>query len=76
MTLFTFFRLLFCCASVLGLLSCIHVREAVYLDIYQGEPIPFEEMIDIFNKSPVNLYRRGSYNKAAPSLSAPRHQSA
>ena len=43
---FTFFRLLVCCGSVLGLLSCIHVREAVYLDMYRGEPIPFEEMID------------------------------
>ena len=49
--LFTFFRLLFCCASVLGLLSCIHVREAVYLDIYQGEPIPFEEMIESLTKA-------------------------
>jgi uncharacterized iron-regulated protein len=27
-------------------LSCIHLREAVHFDVYQGEPIPFEEMID------------------------------
>lgn len=27
-------------------LSCIHFREAIQLDVYQGEPIPFEEMID------------------------------
>jgi uncharacterized iron-regulated protein len=51
--LFTFFRLLFCCASVLGLLSCIHLREAVYLDIYQGEPITFEEMIESVTKARV-----------------------
>jgi len=51
MTLFTLFRLLFCCGSVLGLLSCIHLREAVYLDIYQGEPIPFEEMIASLTKA-------------------------
>ena len=25
--------------------SCVHLRETVYLDLYQGEPIPFEEMI-------------------------------
>ena len=50
---FTLFRLLFCCASVLGLLSCIHVREAVYLDIYQGEPITFEEMLESVTKARV-----------------------
>jgi uncharacterized iron-regulated protein len=50
---FTFFRLLFCCVSVLGLLSCIHLREAVYLDIYQGEPITFEEMIESVTKARV-----------------------
>jgi uncharacterized iron-regulated protein len=38
---------------VAGLLSCIHVREAVYLDIYQGEPIPFEEMIESLTKARV-----------------------
>lgn len=27
-------------------LSCIHFREAVHLDVYRGEPVPFEEMID------------------------------
>jgi uncharacterized iron-regulated protein len=27
-------------------LSCIHFRESVHLDVYQGEPIPFAEMID------------------------------
>jgi len=27
-------------------LSCMHFREAVHLDVYQGEPVPFEEMID------------------------------
>lgn len=51
MTLFTFFRLLVCCGSVLGLLACIHVREAVYLDMYQGEPIPFKEMIESLTKA-------------------------
>ena len=51
MTLFTLLRLLFCCGSMLGLLSCIHVREAVYLDIYQGEPIPFEEMLASLTKA-------------------------
>ena len=49
----TFFRLLTCCCSMLGLLSCIHVREAVYLDLYQGEPIPFEEMVDSLTKARV-----------------------
>lgn len=48
---FTLFRLLTCCCCVLGVLSCIHVREAVYLDLYQGEPITFEEMVESLTKA-------------------------
>jgi len=27
-------------------LSCVHFREPLHLDVYRGEPVPFEEMID------------------------------
>lgn len=38
--------LVICLVVFLALPSCIHVREAVHFDAYQGEPVPFEEMID------------------------------
>jgi uncharacterized iron-regulated protein len=34
-----------------GALSCIYLREATYLDVYQGEPISFEEMIESLTKA-------------------------
>lgn len=35
-----------CFSSFPGVLSCIHFRETVYLDVYRGEPISFEEMVE------------------------------
>ena len=33
-------------SSFLTVFSCIHFREKVYLDVYRGEPIDFEEMVE------------------------------
>jgi uncharacterized iron-regulated protein len=33
------------------LLSCVHLREKTYLDVYQGEPIYIEEMIESLTKA-------------------------
>ena len=41
-----FTSLLILSAVFLLPLSCVHFREPVHLDVYRGEPIPFEEMID------------------------------
>jgi uncharacterized iron-regulated protein len=38
--------LLICPVVFLLPFSCIHFREAVHFDVYQGEPVPFAEMID------------------------------
>ena len=40
-----FFSTLVCCAVLCTLTSCIHFRETTFLDVYQGEPILFEEML-------------------------------
>ncbi len=47
----SFFRILFSCFCLVVLLSCIHFRESIYFDIYRGEPISFEEMIDSLTKA-------------------------
>jgi uncharacterized iron-regulated protein len=41
-----FTSLLILSAVFLLPLSCVHFREPVHLDVYRGEPVPFEEMID------------------------------
>ena len=43
---FKFLCFLVCFSSFLAVLSCIHFRETVYLDVYRGEPISFEEMVE------------------------------
>jgi uncharacterized iron-regulated protein len=39
------------CSLIFILSSCVHVREATYLDVYQGEPIVFEEMLGSLSKA-------------------------
>ena len=39
--------------GVLAFTSCIHLREKVYLDVYQGEPLTFEEMVDSLAKTKI-----------------------
>jgi len=41
------------CLVLCTLPSCIHLREEVYLDVHQGEPISFEEMIESLAKARV-----------------------
>lgn len=44
----------FVCCTALGVaLSCVHLRESTCLDVYQGEPISFEEMLDSLTKARV-----------------------
>ena len=40
-----------CCAVLSAVLSCVHLREKTYLDVYQGEPISFEEMLESLTKA-------------------------
>lgn len=40
-----------CCSALWVVLSCVHLRESTYLDVYQGEPISFEEMLDSLIKA-------------------------
>ena len=40
------FGILLYSISLFTLTSCIHFREKTYLDVYQGEPISFEEMME------------------------------
>ena len=37
---------LICVSGFLAVCSCVHFREAVYLDVYRGEPISFDEMVE------------------------------
>ena len=37
---------LICFSGFLAVFSCVHFRETVYLDVYRGEPISFEEMVE------------------------------
>ena len=37
--------------SLFTLTSCIHFREKTYLDVYQGEPISFEEMMESLTRA-------------------------
>ena len=39
------------CLVLCTLPSCVHLREETCLDVYQGEPISFEEMIDSLSKA-------------------------
>lgn len=43
---FRFLYFLVCCSGFLTVFSCIHFREKVYLDVFRGEPIAFEEMVE------------------------------
>ncbi|MBW2553701.1 MAG: ChaN family lipoprotein, partial [Deltaproteobacteria bacterium] len=43
--------LFICCAVLFAVLSCVHLREKTYLDVYQGEPISFEEMLESLTKA-------------------------
>lgn len=44
-------KFIFYLTNLFSLLSCVHFREATYLDVYQGEPISFEEMVESLTKS-------------------------
>ena len=48
---FKFLCFLVCCSGFLAVLSCVHFRETVYLDVYRGEPIAFEEMVESLTKA-------------------------
>ena len=39
--------------SLFSLCACVHLREEIYLDVYQGEPISFEEMVESLTKARV-----------------------
>jgi len=41
------------CIVLVTLPSCIHFREKTYLDVYQGEPISFEEMLGSLTRARV-----------------------
>ena len=43
--MFRFMSFLICMAVSVTPLSCVHFREATHFDVYQGEPISFEEMM-------------------------------
>jgi uncharacterized iron-regulated protein len=45
------FGILLCALGFFSLPSCIHLREKTYLDVYQGEPISFEEMVKSLTKA-------------------------
>lgn len=45
------FGILLYAISLFNLISCIHFREKTYLDVYQGEPISFAEMMESLTKA-------------------------
>ncbi len=45
------FGSIICCILLFTFISCIHFREEIYLDVYQGEPILFEEMLESLTRA-------------------------
>jgi len=44
---------LICYVGLFTLVACIHLREKTYLDVFQGEPVSFEEMVVSLTKARV-----------------------